>query len=297
MTEALDRRVYAVDEARRVAEGGLQGQLAGSWTWVTPQSRVASSGRVSIRARPEEGSVQVTEVLFGEAVEVLEERDHGWGWVRTVHDRYLGFAPLNALSQPTPGRTLQVSALRGHLFAAPQITASILDQLSHGASLTPLDPHPVEEKGRSWWRISYQGKEAYVQTALVDPVEGGTFKNLTFIQRFLDTPYVWGGRSAWGIDCSGLAQLFHAGQVPRDADQQEASLARVESPQPGDLAFFPGHVGIMLNDRDLLHANATYMRVTVETLGQGEYGQRLAEELRGYGRLSLRPAPADQMPA
>ncbi|MFC6667030.1 C40 family peptidase [Deinococcus radiopugnans] len=105
--------------------------------------------------------------------------------------------------------------------------------------------------------------------------------------RFLDTPYVWGGRSAWGLDCSGLSQLAFAafGQfLPRDADQQQEALTVVTAPQRGDLAFFPGHVGVMLDGQRMVHANATHMRVTVETLGEGEYGQRLAAGCTGFGR-------------
>ena len=297
LLKQLDARQHAVDHVRRVADSALRGQLPGDWTWLTPQPRVAASGRVCLRISPDAHSAQVTEALFGQVLELLEERENGWGWVRTLHDGYLGFAPLDALTGPPAGRTLQVSAPRGHLFAAPNITAPILDELSCGSQLAIQDAHPTEEKGRLWWRTGYAGQDAYVQATLTDPVEGGPFKNLAFIRRFLDTPYVWGGRSAWGIDCSGLSQLFHGDLIPRDVDQQEAFLGRVEAPQAGDLAFFPGHVGIMLNARDLLHANATHMCVTIETLGEGRYGERLARELRGYGRWRGAPPLSQDQPA
>ena len=103
----------------------------------------------------------------------------------------------------------------------------------------------------------------------------------------LGAPYVWGGRSAWGLDCSGLTQLAYAAEgrpLPRDADLQEAALTPVTQPRRGDLAFFPGHVGLMLDGRRMVHANATHMCVSVDTLGEGEYGARLAGALSGFGR-------------
>ncbi|MFC6800629.1 C40 family peptidase [Deinococcus caeni] len=72
--------------------------------------------------------------------------------------------------------------------------------------------------------------------------------------------------------------------LPRDADQQQAALTPVQTARRGDLVFFPGHVGVMLDGRTLVHANATHMRVSVETLGEGEYGARLQADLSGFGR-------------
>ncbi len=87
---------------------------------------------------------------------------------------------------------------------------------------------------------------------------------------FLGAPYLWGGRTRWGIDCSGVVQmaLGAAGiAAPRDSDMQfEAIGETVGKPRRGDLAFFPGHVGIMVDDANLLHANAYWMATVVEPL-------------------------------
>ncbi|WP_245588616.1 SH3 domain-containing protein [Deinococcus pimensis] len=287
MNTTLDQRITPLDEERRVADVALRDRLGGGWTWLTPVTRAAARGRVSLRARPDGLSPQVTEALLGETVEVLEERPDGWAWVRTAHDGYLGYTRLDALGTPPAGETLLVRAPRGHLFAGPKVSAPLLDELACGARLSRLDDRAYDENGRTWFRVAYGGGEAYVQAALVSAgrEHPERARDLAFIARLLDTPYVWGGRSAWGIDCSGLAQLFHPhGALPRDADQQRDFLPRVETPRAGDLAFFPGHVGVMLGEREMLHANATHMRVTVETIGEGDYGRRLAESLEGYGR-------------
>lgn len=280
----LDHRLAAVDPVRRVADRRLQEQLSGRWTWLDAQPLVAARGRVPLHAEPDSASPQVTEALLGEAVELLEERPEGWAWVRTAHDGYLGYTRRDALTEPDGQPTVLVTALRGHLYSRPDITAEVFDVVGYGARLNGLDTEPLELQGREWRLTSYRGQDAYVSAAVVAPLVGGHFKNLSWIQRFMETPYLWGGRSAWGIDCSGLAGLFHGFALPRDADQQRAACLVVEQPQPGDLAFFPGHVGIMLDSQRLLHANATQMRVSIDVLGEGEVGQRLAGDLTGFGR-------------
>lgn len=281
----LDRRVTAFDLTRRVADRRFQGQLSGRWTWLEAEPFVAARGRVVLHAEPDDSSVQVTEALLGEGVELLEERPGGWAWVRTAHDGYLGYAQRSELTEPVDQPTALVTALRGHLFSRPHISGEVLDVVGYGMHLGLLDAPPLEANGREWWRTTYRGRDAYVHAAVVAPIEGSRIKNLDWIQRFLETPYLWGGRSAWGIDCSGLAGLFHGFAIPRDADQQRAACQRVERPEPGDLAFFPGHVGIMLDARRLLHANASQMRVSVDVLGEGAAGQRLADDLIEFGHF------------
>ncbi|PYE53372.1 NlpC/P60 family protein [Deinococcus yavapaiensis KR-236] len=229
------------------------------------------------------GNEQVTQALLGEPLHVLEDAGHGWVRVRTTHDDYEGFARWNDLGEQG-GETTLVTTLRGHLYAAPRVSAPILDVVSYGSRLSKLGGEPIVERGRSWWRVAYRGGEAYVGEGVFEQsvaVSG----DLGFARRFLDVPYEWGGRSAWGLDCSGLTQLvFGLGNLPRDASQQEDFVPKVSEPRAGDLAFFAGHVGIMLSDRDMLHANATHMRVTIETFGEGEHGTRLAQSVRAFGR-------------
>lgn len=160
--EDLDLRVHAIDETRKVAERALQSQLPGNWTWLTPQARVAATDRVSILAKPQVSATQVTEALLGEEVDLLEERENGWAWVRTRHDGYLGFTRLDQLSENPTGPTLQVTALRGHLFRAPNITSPILGVLSCGARVALLDETPIQDRERMWWRTRYCGEDAYV---------------------------------------------------------------------------------------------------------------------------------------
>lgn len=281
-----DPRTHAHHPETRHAEESLRGQLEGSgWTYVTPRP-VAAAARLSLRAAPRADAAQVSEALPGEALERLWDDGHGWVYVRTGQDRYLGWTRLGGLTAPPSGETLTVTALRAHAFAGPKVSQPIVGELCLGARLTRAPGEVVEEGGRRWVPVVLpDGTAAWVGEPVLSPLEDADPAALAL--RFLDTPYVWGGRSAWGLDCSGLSQLAFAafGQfLPRDADQQQEALTAVTAPQRGDLAFFPGHVGVMLDGRRMVHANATHMRVTVETLGEGEYGQRLAAGCTGFGR-------------
>ncbi|WP_407570594.1 NlpC/P60 family protein [Deinococcus altitudinis] len=291
----LDLRVRAVNTERGVVEPALEGQFP-ALRVLAPRT-VYAAGQLALHARPDGASPQVTEALHGEALEVLEELpgEHppgGWAWVRTLHDGYLGYARLDGLSGPAPVRPVTVQVPRSHLFAAPSIKARVLTRLGRGAALSTLDSHPARHGEYLWWRVAFGEGEAYLHDAAVQPPSGDL---PTFAENYLHTPYLWGGRTAWGLDCSGLSQLWagrdaHSrSRLPRDADQQHAATTPVEKPEAGDLAFFPGHVGIMLGERRMLHANATHLRVTVETLGEGEYGRRLQAGLLGFGRVGAGP--------
>ncbi|WP_407539092.1 NlpC/P60 family protein [Deinococcus radiomollis] len=286
----LDLRVHAVHTERGVVEPALVGQFP-TLRVLAPRT-VYAAGQIPLHARPDGTSPQVTEALHGEALELLEELPGGWSWVRTLHDGYLGYAQTGNPSDLAPVQPVTVQIPRSHLFAAPSIKAPILARLGRGATLASLDSQPVRHGDYLWWRVAFEEGEAYLH----DAASQAASDLPAFAEGYLHTPYVWGGRTAWGLDCSGLAQLWAGrdfqgkdkqgrSRLPRDADQQQAATTPVEKPEAGDLAFFEGHVGIMLSGGRMLHANATHLRVTVETLGEGEYGRRLEAGLLGFGRI------------
>ena len=282
----LDSRTHAFDAQTRIADVALQGQLNGpDWKWVTPNPAVALR-RTTFKASTDGQSAQVTEALPGERLEVLWS-DEGWLRARTVQDGYLGWvAAADVAEGAVWNPNLTVRALRAHAFAGPKVSSSILAELCLGATLERRNEEVVVADHHRWVPVfTPDGLEAWVQEVCFEqPSENVTALGL----RFLEAPYVWGGRSAWGLDCSGFTQLVYSAfgkALPRDADQQQAATLSVPEARAGDLAFFPGHVGLMLDGQRMIHSNATNMRVTIETLGEGAYGKRLAASLSGFGRV------------
>jgi cell wall-associated NlpC family hydrolase len=220
-----------------------------------------------LRRLPDAGAALETEALYGESVTVFDE-DGGWAWAQLDRDLYVGYLPGAALGAPS-APTHRVAALRAHAYPGPSIKLMPRMALSLGARLTIVGREgdfAVTEDGLHFWlrHLAESGSREpdYVAVA----------------ERFLETPYLWGGRTSEGIDCSGLVQtaLTAAGQAsPRDSDMQEAALGEqiavdgLETPlKRGDLVFWKGHVGIMRDSATLLHANGWHMRVVSEPLNQ-----------------------------
>ena len=241
--------------------------------YVSPQARTVRVSRASLRRAPDGTSEQVSELLFGETVHLLEDAG-GWSWVQCSRDDYVGYCPTDALEQArASAATHRITVPQASIFAAPSIKARQTGQLFLGSSLVAdADTTPAFlqlMRGAGYVHVRHA-------TPLHDPACAGASVLLTMALKFLGTPYVWGGVTRAGIDCSGLVQtlLAHCGiSAPRDSDQQRALGRPVDASDwfsgvlvAGDLVFFPGHVGIMADARQLLHANAHWMQTVVEPL-------------------------------
>lgn len=209
---------------------------------------------------------QSTELLFGETFTVLDERD-GWAWGQNGTDGYVGWLRVEALDADITVPTHKVSALRTFLQPEPDLKQPFVDLLSFGARVV------VTGEEGDWRQIDGGG---WLHKLHLAPVAERAADFVAVAERFVGTPYLWGGRTSIGIDCSGLVQLalLAAGHhCPRDSDQQAASVGDLISAdgkdvafQRGDLVFFPGHVGIMASADTLLHATASHMQVVREPL-------------------------------
>jgi Bacterial dipeptidyl-peptidase Sh3 domain/NlpC/P60 family len=253
-----------------------------------PKRVVAASA--PLRRLPQGGAPLETEALHGESVMVYDESE-GWAWVQLDRDSYVGYLPSAALAAPSEP-THRVAALRMHAYPGPNIKLPPQMALSLGAQLTIVGHEgdfAVSADGLHLWASqlaeSWQREPDFVAVA----------------ERFLETPYLWGGRTSEGLDCSGLVQtaLGAAGVLaPRDSDMQEVGLGEpiaVDDPRTplerGDLVFWKGHVGIMRDAATLLHANGWHMKVVSEPLTQAR--DRIAASGGGHvtsvRRLSLLP--------
>ncbi len=252
----IDPRLHAFRPD--LADLRLRGQVEAA-AFVEGEPAILGAPRAPMRSRPEEAASWTSEILGGEALHVFERRS-GWAWVQRDGDGYVGYVPEAAISSPSGALTHRVTALLAPVRAEPDVKAPVTATLSFGVRLAGLG-----ERG-----AFMETPAGFVPTSAIAPLSTRALDPVETARRFLGLPYVWGGRSAFGIDCSGLVQLAleAAGQpCPRDSDQQLAALGQpVDHPQPGDLAFFPGHVGWVVEGDQLLHANAYHMAVTEDPI-------------------------------
>lgn len=224
--------------------------------------RTVLATRAALRREPRSNAGLETEALFGEAVRVFEETAEGWCFVQLERDGYVGYMPAEALG-PAFAPTHKICALRSFVFPGPDI------KLPPVMDLCFASPVAVREV-RGTFAVTDMG---FIPTVHLAPLDVQAQDPVAVALRFLDVPYLWGGRSSLGIDCSGLVQtaLMACGiPAPRDSDMQERALGAelpLDGPfRRGDLLFWPGHVGLVENGETLLHANAHHMAVARENL-------------------------------
>jgi cell wall-associated NlpC family hydrolase len=201
-----------------------------------------------------------TQLVQGEIFNVTEEKD-GWCKGTCAHDNYPGYIESIHLTKHVAVPTHTVTAARSHTYRTPSIKSAFVSTLGFGSliKITGHDQGFVQVNGDAW---IFEQHIAAIGTTEKDYIATA--------RKFLETPYYWGGRSGFGLDCSGLVQvcLARAGiAVPRDSDVQENTIGKpVDKAQAGDIVFFKGHVGFMADDRTLLHANAFHMKTVLEPL-------------------------------
>lgn len=245
----------------------LQGRVNAP-RYVTGDKSQVIAAVTAMRREPRHDAPLDTEILLGETLTVYDEHE-GWAWAQAESDSYVGYVSADVLEQDVFNPTHRVSALRTYLFPMPDIKAPPLELVSINALV-------AVEKTDGRFAILKDGRFAIA--AHLVPVDEHENDFVSVAEQFLGAPYLWGGRTSIGLDCSALIQLSlqAAGiECPRDTDMQEAALGKT-LPEPqdqgayqrGDLLFWKGHVGVMLDDRMLLHSNAHHMATVIEPVAE-----------------------------
>lgn len=261
-----------------LAAAHLRGQVEAE-RFVTGLARRVVAPSAPLRRRPAPDGPLDTEALMGEPVTVYDEAG-GYAWVQLGQDGYVGYLPSSVLGEPGPEPTHRVAALRTFVYPGPSLKLPPTSFISLGAGVAAAG---APEAG---YRPVATG--GFVWDAHLAPAESREPEFVAVAERLLGAPYLWGGKTSLGLDCSGLVQLALGAAgiaAPRDSDQQERALGRLlqrgaadlSGLLRGDLVFWAGHVGIMLDPSRLLHANGHHMQVAIEPLQAAE------SRIRGAG--------------
>ncbi|MFO1133313.1 MAG: NlpC/P60 family protein [Hyphomicrobiales bacterium] len=273
----LDPRLHAYRPD--LADAALVGKVDAEH-FVEPQIVQVTEPVVTLHKAPRFDAMQLTQALFGEQVKFFEEEE-GWAWVQLVKDGYVGYVNSNALSRQVVEPTHRVAVPTTFMYPDANLKTLPAIPLTLNAQVTV-----VAENGA----YSQLSNGRFVFTAHLKRSDDVEVDFVAVAEMFRHVPYFWGGKSVQGLDCSGLVQLSLEAcgrTAPRDSDMQEQTLGGrlmvndLDGLKRGDLVFWNGHVGIMTDDKTLLHANGHHMMVVAEPLKQAV--DRIAAR---YGQLT-----------
>ena len=273
----LDPRLHAYRPD--LADIALVGQVEAR-NFVAPRLVQVIEPVITVHKAPRFDAMQLTQALFGETVKLFHEEE-GWAWVQLGRDGYVGYVNGNALSSQVSVPTHRVAVPSTFMYPEASLKTQPAIHLTLNAQVT------VKAENGAYSQLS-NGR--FVFTAHLKRVDDVEADFVAVAEMFRHVPYYWGGKSVHGLDCSGLVQLSleACGQTAlRDSDMQEATLGErlmvndLDALKRGDLVFWDGHVGIMTDERTLLHANGHHMMVVAEPLKEAV--DRIAAR---YGQLT-----------
>ncbi len=248
--DIADARLAAVAKGARLVEG---------------QAREVAVPLLSLHCEPRFDARLDTQGLLGERVRVFDVQE-GWAWLQLEADGYVGYAAEDDLALPRVASTHRIAVPSTFMFPAPDIKSQPVVTVTMNARVAVIGGDE---------RFAHLANGRFIIARHLKPLDESELDFVAVAEAYLHVPYLWGGKSVLGLDCSGLVQLSleAAGESsPRDSDMQEVQLGRalpkddLASLQRGDLVFWEDHVGIMTDARMLLHANGHFMQVTHEPL-------------------------------
>ena len=241
----------------------LEGKVKAA-RFVTGEDFEIADALAPMRSGPSCDAELSTQALKGERVTIYDRNVEGFAWGQLNSDGYVGWLPDRALAKPAAPPTHKIIAIRTFAFPGPSIKLPPVDTLVMGAMINVVREEGPFAVTREGWYLPLQH---------VGSIERHAEDFVAVAEQFAGSPYLWGGKSSFGIDCSGLVQVsLNAAGIgcPRDSDMQQDALGRAldaaesKKLQRGDLIFWKGHVAIVRDADSIVHANAHHMATVIE---------------------------------
>ncbi|MDI3470175.1 MAG: NLP/P60 family lipoprotein [Pseudolabrys sp.] len=243
-----------------LAASSLRGKIEAARFADATVHRIADP-HAAVRREPRHDAALETEALFGERFMAYEINSEGWAWGQLGGDRYVGYVAAGALGRAGPAPTHRVMTTWTLGFPGANIKLPPAITLPMGAQFVVTNEDET---------FAQTDGGLFIPRRHIAPIDGRAPDFVAVAERLLCAPYLWGGKTALGIDCSGLVQvsLQMAGvPCPRDSDMQQQALGKpvgLEDLRRGDLLFWKGHVAIARDPQTIVHANAFHMAVAIE---------------------------------
>lgn len=263
----LDRRLNAFRED--LTDIALQGKVDAK-KFVKPQVMQVVSHFADLKSKPDARASLDAQALYGDVVHVFDQIN-GWSWVQSTVDGYVGYVRDSELAEVGADPTHMVLAPRTFLYPEPDMKVARCGYRSMGSKIVVADK--VTTRGTEFFSLATG--EAIISSHVIE-LGDWCSDFVSVAETLMNAPYLWGGNTGFGVDCSGMIALAFrlcGKSVLRDTDMQAKSIGTEFTPEPdysnlkrGDLVFWKGHVGVMAGKKYLLHANGNTMNVALEPL-------------------------------
>ena len=220
-----------------------------------------------LRKKPDKMSELETQCLLGENL-ILIEKKNDWGYCKCELDNYYGWINLSELGE-IDSSNYKINTLLTHVYSEPDMKSNILYCLHFNSKVS------IIKKYQNWSKVSIGKNDGYIFNRHITKLSNVDNNFVRTSKLFLNTPYLWGGKTCLGIDCSGLVQivLHSAGiYIPRNTSEQQSFTSErlIEKKKVEDfcLIFWKGHVAISIEKNKIIHSNAYHMSVIIEPLDE-----------------------------